>query len=58
MPLYQTASHYSAPQLLACSAHFLLMYYNEIHDPGELGNCIDYIEKYNICKKVIQYVIW
>ena len=50
MPLYQTASHYSAPQLLACSAHFLLMYYNEIHDPGELGN---YIEKANNNYKII-----
>jgi hypothetical protein len=34
VPMYQAAHHYSAPHLLACSTHFMLMHYNEIHDPG------------------------
>ena len=32
--MYQAAYHYSAPQLLACSSHFLLLHYREIQDPG------------------------
>ena len=34
VPMYQAAHHYSAPQLLACSSHYLLLHYKEIRDPG------------------------
>ena len=34
VPMYQAAYHYSAPQLLACSSHHLLLHYKEIRDPG------------------------
>ena len=36
VPMYQTAYHYSASQLLACSSHYLLINYKEIQDPGLL----------------------
>ena len=32
VPMYQAAYHYSAPQLLACSSHYLLLHYKEIRD--------------------------